>query len=837
MQVGIAGFLRKETEYKMSVAFRDEHGNSSPDLVLDIAAMSTRLLATPEIAPRARIIGQALAALLPASAVNIYLLSTTTAGECWIVRATVGEVTPDETVPLEAGTLGILAASPKPLLLTSKTLIREQYAHLNVRKTLHSLAYFPFVINDVLIGTIEILSFEEPLPESNLNVLQSVAEVAGLALNAAQEYEVERHNSLTSISRLSQFYDIEKVFSSTLEMDEVQPLVTSKVREVLDVQAVNLWFVKDENELLLMNQSGYDPTASVGSTQRTGEGYIAEVSDSNQPLLIGGERSSEEAGEKDERLARRNPSGIEGGPFSAIVCPLVAHEKQVGIIEAINKMDGSPFDEDDLFLLNSISESAAIALNNAGLLQAERKVEILQTLVHVSGEITSTLNLDRVLQAVVNTPSAVIPYERASVALDERGRLRLKAVSGMEQINPGAREITQLEAVIPVVSGVSDAIFITQRGDESDVRIDAPEEAMKAPFRTYFAETGMRAFYTLPLADDEGRLGLLLFESSDPDFLSAAHLEMIRVLAGQATVAVRNASLYKEVPFIGLLGPILQRKTKFLALEKRRRALLVAGVAAAALFLAIFPIPMRVDGTSTVASARSVQVQPELDGVVRQVYVREGDHVQRGQVLADLEDWDYRAALAGAQAKYQTATMEMNRALAANDGAQAGIQGVQARYWASEVERARERLERTHLRALFDGWVTTPHVEDLTGRHLAAGDTFAEVADSSEARVDVAIDESEVSLLRSGDAAAIKMEGLPTQTFRGHVAVVSPKSQAEGDARFFYARVDVPNPEGRLRPGMQGHGKISVGWHPIGFVLFRSPFMWMYSKLWWWFGW
>ncbi|MGA9497417.1 MAG: efflux RND transporter periplasmic adaptor subunit, partial [Terriglobales bacterium] len=411
-----------------------------------------------------------------------------------------------------------------------------------------------------------------------------------------------------------------------------------------------------------------------------------------------------------------------------------------------------------------------------------------------------------------------------------------------EQINPGAREIAQLEAVIPAVSGSSDAVFITQhdvaRPDgETESRIDAPEEAMKTPFRKYFAETGMRAFYALPLADDEGRLGILLFESSDPNFLTEAHLEMIRILAGQATVAVRNASLYKEVPFIGLLGPMLQKKAKFLALEKRRRALFVAGAAAVVLFLAIFPIPMRVDGTSTVASARSAQIQPEIDGVVGHVYVREGDHVQRGQVLADLEDWDYRAALAGAQAKYQTATMETNRALASNDGAQAGIQGVQARYWASEVERARERLERTHLRALLDGWITTPHVEDLTGRHLAAGDTFAEVADSSEARVDVAIDESEISLLRPGDGAAIKVEGYPTHTFRGNVAVVSPKSQPDGDMRSFYARVDVSNPDGRLRPGMQGRGKISVGWHPIGYVLFRSPFMWIYSKIWSWFGW
>ncbi len=813
----------------MSVAFRDEHGNSGPDLTLDILEMSTRLLETPEIAPRAGIVAHTLAALLPDSAVNVYLVSDSAGGECWTVRATVGEAAPDSAVPFDCGTLGILAAKSKPLLLASESLVREQYAHLNVRKTLHSLAYLPLVVENALIGAIEILSFDKPLAEAYFNTLQDIAEIAARALRAAREYEVERHNSLTSISRLSQFYDIEKVFSSTLEMDQLLPIIGSKIRETLEAQAVNLWMVQGDGDLLLMHQSGFDPTTRQGMSQKAGEGAAGDVSDTGDPLLI--------TDPSDERLVRRNLNTEKGRVECMLVSPLLDKGALVGVVEAINRPDGTSFDDDDLFVLGSLNETATIALHNASLLMAERKVEILQTLVQVSGEITSTLNLDRVLQAVVNTPSAVIPYERASVALNERGKLRLKAISGMEQINPGAREVAQLEGVIPFVSGAHDAILIAQRGDENEARIEAPEEAMKAPFRKYFAETGMRAFYVLPLTDDEGRLGLLLFESSVPDFLSPAHLEMIRVLAGQATVAVRNASLYKEVPFIGLLGPILQKKTKFLALEKRRRALFLAGTAGLALFLAVFPIPMRVDGTSSVASAHSVQVQPEIDGVVRQVHVREGDYVQRGQVLADLEDWDYRAALAGAQARYQTATLEMNRALAANDGAQAGIRGVQARYWASEVERARERLERTHLRSLLDGWIATPHVEDLTGRHLAAGDTFAEVADNSMARVDVAIDESEISLLRADQAAAIKVESFPTQTFRGHVAVVSPTSQAEGDARFFYARVDVSNPDGRLRPGMQGRGKISVGWHPIGMVLFRSPFMWLYSKLWWWFGW
>src|SRR4029077_1712035 len=713
-------------------------------LRLDIVAFASRLLEVHETSARARVTAQAVLEWLPGTTVTVYILQEDGEKRYWSARSTVGEeAQPDQVVPAEAGTLGVIFRDQKTTVFDGATLEREAYAHLNVRRTVKYLACVALVNDETLIGAIEILGFERGLDRLALPALEPLADIAALALVSSQVYEEERHNSMTSITRLTQFYDIEKVFSSTLEMDELLPMIGGKMREMLECQAVNVWMVQGDGSLLLMHQAGWDPTTRQGMTQKGGQGIAGDVSDNGEPVLI--------ADPHDERLLGRNLDTDEGRVESIVVAPLLDKESLAGGVKGINRLDGTPFGEDDLFVLSSLNETASIALHNASLLLAERKVEILETLVTVSHEITSTLNLERVLQTIVNTPSAVIPYERASVALDERGKLRLKAISGMEQINPGAREIAQLEDVIPAVSGASGAVFIAQRGDQ----IEAPEEAMKAPFRNYFSETGMRAFYALPLADDEGRLGLLSFESSDPDFLSAAHLEMIRVLAGQATVAVRNASLYKEVPFIGLLGPILQKKTKFLALEKRRRALLVAGTAAVALFLAAFPMPMRVDGTSTVGSARSVQVQPEIDGVVRQVYVREGDHVQRGQVLADLEDWDYRAALGGAQAKYQTATMQMNRALATNDDAQAGIQGVQARYWASEVERARERLERTHLRALLDGWVTTPHVEDLTGRHLAAGDTFAEVADSSKARVDVAIDESEISLLRPGATAAI----------------------------------------------------------------------------------
>ena len=246
---------------------------------------------------------------------------------------------------------------------------------------------------------------------------------------------------------------------------------------------------------------------------------------------------------------------------------------------------------------------------------------------------------------------------------------------------------------------------------------------------------------------------------------------------------------------------------------------------------------MRVDGPAVIAAARSVKVQPEIEGVVGDVFVREGQHVNEGQLLAQLEDWNYRSDLAAARAKLQTATFEMNHALAINDGSLAGRHRVEVDYWTTEVQRCEQRLDKTRLRALFSGWITTPRIEESCGRHLAAGDTLAELVDSTRATADVAMDESELPLVLQGAKAAVKLDSFPTTTFRGVVEVLSPKSRLDGDNRYFDARVNLPNPDGRLRPGMQGIGKITIGWRPIGYVLFRRPALWVYSKLWSGFGW
>ena len=244
--------------------------------------------------------------MFPGSAAVVYLLETDSNDNTtrWSSKAVAGEVhLDDEGVPLESGTLGLLARQNQPLLLSGTTLVREDYAHLHARRTLLSLAYIPMMADhapsdQTLIGALEVATFDEELDQADLAALVEFIEYAAPAFSSAAHYEAERNSHLESISRLTQLYDVEKVFNSTLEMDELNPIITAKVRELLEAQAVNLWLVKDDHELLLMDRSGDDSTYEVGAAEKSGGGYIADTSDSGEPLLIDDPA--------DERLQRRN---------------------------------------------------------------------------------------------------------------------------------------------------------------------------------------------------------------------------------------------------------------------------------------------------------------------------------------------------------------------------------------------------------------------------------------------------------------------------------------------------------------------------------------------------
>ncbi len=519
------------------------------------SGLAQSLLASPEIAARAALLADAIRQMLPDSACALYSLRKAS----WIALGVSDEISiVDPAIAADAPLFASLRQSPRPLVFAASQLAREDYAHIHVLRTIRSIGYLPLVREEQLMGVFEIVTFSEPLTEAALQSLEGLAELALIALESAEQYEEQRQNLLDSIHRLTQLYDLEKSLNETLDFEPLLELIPVKVAAMLPCQAVHLWMF-DGGRLRMVSTWGEDATAAVGTTEEAGEGYVGDMAEEGVPLLINDP--------EDPRLTSRNERAGERQPVtSALLVPLIEHEhggggeSELGVLEAVNKAGGNSFGEDDLFFMNSMSETVSSALKNASLMYAERKLEILQALVQVSSEITSTLRLDRLLQIIVNSPQSVLPFERCSIALDNRGRLQLKAVSGMANIPVGEFQVERLRELLQWLSSYDRQLLIRRHQEEPD----SDDPRVRAAIGKHFEASGYRALFALPLSDDQGRVGLLLYESSDPDFLEQAHIEMIKVLAGQTTVAIRNALLYREVPLISLLEPLVQRKQAFL---------------------------------------------------------------------------------------------------------------------------------------------------------------------------------------------------------------------------------------------------------------------------------
>jgi RND family efflux transporter MFP subunit len=794
------------------------------DAAVEVGAL---LLAAPDVPARAAILASAVVEQLPdcACALHRYAAPSEGAEPEWLAIGVAGDISAAGSALDPAGRLilPLHEAEPQTHIYNARNLRREDYAHLHVTRSVASITYIPLIKDEALAGAVEILSFGVVLAASRVEEIAPLIELAIPAIVAAEDSERTRQDLLDSVHRMSQLYDLEKSLNATLEMDTVMNLIPVKAIAMLPCQAVHLWLF-DGAVLRLVATAGEDATIEAGMTMATGEGYVADMAEEGEPLVIDNP--------EDERLAVRNAAYDEASGVApvndALLVPLIQDEAEVGVVEAINR-EGHPFDEDDLFFLTSMAETISSALKNASLLLAERKLEILEALVRVSSEITSTLRLDRLLQIIVNSPQNVLPYELCAIALDNRGRLQLKAISGMASLPMGDLQVERVEELMRWLSTEPDALHLKQSADEPDPEL--PPAVAK-----HFEASGYRGLYSLPLADDQGRVGLLLYESGEPEFLDLPHTEMIKILAGQTTVAIRNALLYREVPLISLLEPLMQRRAALLRTTGGRRATFAGIVALIVLFLVFCPLPMRVTGEATVAPQHLVTIAAPVDGNVEAVFAHEGQHVTAGQVLGGMNDWQWRSDAAAAQAKYEQAQLVMQSDLARN-AAQSGADRAQAEYLRSEVDRARTRLESAQLRSPINGIVVTPNLQNAAGQHLDAGAAFAQVLDLDSPEIQIAVPERDAAMIAPGQAAAIKLDSYPQRTWRAPVASVSPEAVAGDGDRTFTAEVPVANADATLRAGMSGQAKIFIGWRPAGYVLLRAPALWLWQTVWNWIGW
>ncbi len=680
----------------------------------------------------------------------------------------------------------------------------------------------PLLVPAGSVTAVSILALDGPEAVGPaLEDLAALLPVAAAAAGRAARLQKRQAGMLHAIERLTNLYDVCKAFGSTLDWSELTATISRKAADLLSAEVASLWLLDEEGDEVALGSTAVNESyAPASPPEAVGAGLVGDV--------IAGASAARDNDASENRALREDAPGY--AIRSLLAVPLLEEGTPLGALVVANRRGGaSGFSEADEELLQDLGHQAVRALRNARRYGAERKVEELDALLAVSREITATLDLDRVMNAIVNSASALLRFDRCALAILHRGKLRLGAVSGAAEINREDPSIRRTRELIEWAFYAGREVSVVMAEDGT---IDSDRGETREKFRKFFEESGMRSYHAAILQDDEGRLGVLAFEIAEPLVVDAETQDLLQIIANQATVALRNAQLYQQVPLAGFWKPLLERRRKIAEIPARKRLASLAAAAAAALLLILFPWTIRLGGVTRILPGRQIAVTAAVEGVVASVSCREGDAVRRGQLLATLEADAYRAELASARADLEIAASDAERSQARGDpaaSAEAATRREQAR---ARIDLASRNLADTEIRAPGDGVVLTPHLEEKVGQKLSPGSELCRLANASTVRAEVEIPEEDAGLAAPGEPGSRKMNAYPRAVFRGSVTRVGAEIHGEGEQRFLTLETAMANPSGRLLPGMLGRGKIAVSGHHVGYALLRGPARYLWLRLW-----
>jgi len=224
----------------------------------------------------------------------------------------------------------------------------------------------------------------------------------------------------------------------------------------------------------------------------------------------------------------------------------------------------------------------------------------------------------------------------------------------------------------------------------------------------------------------------------------------------------------------------------------------------------------RVAARGFVAPDEELTIASEVPGRIDGQYVEASDHVAKGDALFQIDRALHETAVQKAEAEIARTGADLHEAqvqaqrvehLQKSDSAppievlevQTAVERAEAMAREAEVTLAEARLllEKTTIRAPVDGIVARVHARE--GEFALTGQPLAELIVTARVKLTVQLNDQEVVTLSPGDPVTVSVPALPGERFLGSVLRIFPRAAL--DSRKFEIEIEIPNPDGRLRPG------------------------------------
>lgn len=425
--------------------------------------------------------------------------------------------------------------------------------------------------------------------------------------------------------------------------------------------------------------------------------------------------------------------------------------------------------------------------------------------------------------AVANEVAARLQCDRVSIGLESAGSIEVRAISNTANFD---RRTNLARLIGEAMDEVLDLeiVLVYPPADADEIGVVAHAELA--------AECRDIGICSVPLSDDAHAIGVMTLERTKGAPFDRDDVELCRTIGM-------------------LLGPIfaLKRENERSLWQRMRES---AGGGAQALFgprhpgakltallllgtIVFFSLATgeyRVSAKTVIEGAVQRAAVAPFEGFIAESLVRAGDTVKKGQVLARLEDRDLKLERVRWMSEREQAQRKFWQAAASQERASMAVAAAQVDQAQAQLSLVEEKLTRATLVAPFDGVVVVGDLSQLLGSPVEHGKTLFEIAPLDAYRVILNVDERDIAELRLSQPGDLALSGLPYETMRFAVKQITPISTTQDGRNVFRVEAQIDKVSERLRPGMEGVGKVLVGERKLIWIWTHSLIDWL--RLWAW---
>jgi PAS domain S-box-containing protein len=480
---------------------------------------------------------------------NIYISIHEAAGKlmpCDVFRIALRDETTQENVfayTMEAGVRHNLPNTPAYEGLTGKVIdtgagvilhTEEEtgaYPRFGSEQHVQSAVAVPMRIGTKVIGMISAQSYDpNSYEEEEKALLEMLATHAATAIENARLFQEESRR--TQI--IETLVDIANEIATTQDIIPVLDKITQRAMNLLNANHVAIYLLHDDNNTLkVINAQGIHKQQLLTQTMKVGEGITGSVVASGKSEIIDLVASDQ------RRMHLSGTPKTDAEHETMMSSPLILRGRCIGAVNAWRLRTNGVFSQLELSFLTSIANQVSVAIESSNLYKETiRRAQESAAIAVVGRDISSTLQLDVVLNRIASYAKELLSSESSAVYLLDRTGKTLNAIAAQ-----GLDADMILNDPLEMGTGILGSIALNKAGEivnntDKDSRAiiikgteaNPHEHIMGVPVLEMDQLTGLVVVWRNGIENE--------FKPSDLDFLGN--------LAQQAATAIKNARLYAE---------------------------------------------------------------------------------------------------------------------------------------------------------------------------------------------------------------------------------------------------------------------------------------------------